>query len=221
MEEVIDLTEQPNWPALPPMLPPAAAAQPDTVDLTADTESDSEIDLVSSSEEEEVEETLAQRVKRRAGRRQAENPYSYQSLAQQQGAANREAVALRELLEVRDVPGMGRGLFARANLQRHQLHLTYFGRHYRSKTQVDAAFPNDENAYIMEHNGEYFDGEPVEQLAKYVNHSRRNRNLDFVESADNPMVQLELRRDVRAGEQLFADYGSDYPYEAHGFTRDS
>ena len=61
----------------------------------------------------------------------------------------------------------------------------------------------------------------MEQLAKYVNHSRRNRNLDFVESADNPMVQLELRRDVRAGEQLFADYGSDYPYEAHGFTRDS
>ena len=86
---------------------------------------------------------------------------------------------------------------------------------------MDAAFPNDENAYIMEHNGEYFDGEPVEQLAKYVNHSRRNRNLDFVESADNPMVQLELRRDVRAGEQLFTDYGSDYPYEAHGFIRDS
>ena len=44
--------------------------------------------------------------------------------------------------------------------------VTYFGRHYRSKTQVDAAFPNDKNAYIMEHNGEYFDGEPVEQLAK-------------------------------------------------------
>ena len=57
-----------------------------------------------------------------------------------------------------------------------------------------------------------------DQLAKYVNHSRRNRNLDFVSSADNPMVQLELRRDVRAGEQLFTDYGPKYPYI--GFSRD-
>ena len=34
-----------------------------------------------------------------------------------------------------------------------------------------------------------------------------------------PSVQLELIAPVRAGEQLFVDYGSSYAYSKHGFAR--
>jgi hypothetical protein len=182
--------------------------------------SDSEAEESESSEEEEEEAlTLAQRVKRRTGRAQTQNAYSYQSLEQQQHMANQETVALSDMVEVRDVPGMNRGLFAKANIQRGQLSISYFGRHYSSETQYDEAFPNDDGMYVMEHDGEYFDGEPVEQLGKYANHSRSKRNLDFV-LTDTPVVQLQLWRDVKADEQLLTDYGPAYPYEQHGFSRD-
>ena len=35
----------------------------------------------------------------------------------------------------------------------------------------------------------------------------------------NPYAQLELIAPVRAGEQLFVDYGPSYPYSAHRFAR--
>jgi hypothetical protein len=129
-------------------------------------------------------------------------------------------VELSDLLEVRAVPGMDRGLFAKTNIDRHQIIISYFGRHFSSETLYLQSFPNDDAAYVMTHEGEYFDGEPVEQLGKYVNHSRSKKNLDFVNSDINPYAQLELRRDVKAGEQLFTDYGPGYPYEEHGFSRD-
>ena len=59
----------------------------------------------------------------------------------------------------------------------------------------------------------------LEQLGKYVNHNRARRNLEFVDDEDSPFVQLRLTKAVRAGQELFTDYGDKYPYEAHGFTR--
>ena len=35
----------------------------------------------------------------------------------------------------------------------------------------------------------------------------------------NPYAQLELIAPVRAGQQLFADYGPNYAYNTHGFAR--
>ena len=72
----------------------------------------------------------------------------------------------------------------------------------------------------MQHRGEFFDATPIEQLGKYVNHSRRHRNLAFTDDEDSPFVMLELTKKVRAGQQLFTDYGPSYNYAAHGFTRD-
>ena len=71
----------------------------------------------------------------------------------------------------------------------------------------------------MELRGEYFDGEGIEQLAKYVNHNRAKRNLEFVDDDDSPFVQLRLTKRVKAGQELFTDYGPEYPYAAHKFTR--
>eukprot|EP01046_Picozoa_sp_COSAG06_P035879 COSAG06_NODE_3903_length_4790_cov_53.937527_5_plen_258_part_00 len=191
--EVIDLTNEPLPPALPPMLPAAAppallpaaappaaaAAQPEFVDLVSDSSSE---DLTPDSEEgasdeSSEEETLAQRIKRRTGRAHVQNAYSYQSLELQQQKANQETVELSDLLEVRTVPGMDRGLFAKTNIDRHQISISYFGRHFSSETLYLQSFPNDDAAYVMTHEGEYFDGEPVEQLGKYVNHSRSKKNL--------------------------------------------
>ena len=102
---------------------PAAAA---AIDLTADS---------SSSSEEEEEDTLAQRVKRRKGRAQ-EKQYagSYQDEGTQRQLAAEEMSRMGLLVEVRAVPGMGSGLFAKRNLAKGQLVLSYFGKHYASET---------------------------------------------------------------------------------------
>jgi hypothetical protein len=200
----IDLTDD------GPVGDPAAAA---AIDLTAD----------SSSEEEEEEDTLAQRVKRRKGREQRHQyAGAYQDEATQQQLATEEMSRMGLLVEVRAVPGMGQGhhgLFAVRNLAKGQLVLSYFGKHYASESLYDEAFPNDDGGYVMAHRGEYFDGEGIEQLGKYVNHNRARRNLEFVDDEDSPFVQLRLTKAVRAGQELFTDYGDKYPYEAHGFTR--
>ena len=190
---------------------PAAAA---AIDLTADSSSEEE------EEEEEEEDTLAQRVKRRKGRVQ-EKQYAgaYQNEGTQRQLAAEEMSRVGLLVEVRDVPGMGQGLFAKRDLAKGQLRLSYFGKHYASESLYDEAFPKDDGGYVMAHRGEYFDGEGIEQLAKYVNHNRKLRNLVFVDDEDSPYVQLRLTKAVKAGQQLFTDYGSKYPYEAHKFTR--
>ena len=176
--------------------------------------------LVFPTEEEEEEDTLAQRVKRRKGRVQ-EKQYAgaYQNEGTQRQLAAEEMSRVGLLVEVRDVPGMGQGLFAKRDLAKGQLRLSYFGKHYASESLYDEAFPKDDGGYVMAHRGEYFDGEGIEQLAKYVNHNRKLRNLVFVDDEDSPYVQLRLTKAVKAGQQLFTDYGSKYPYEAHKFTR--
>ena len=79
-------------------------------------------------------------------------------------------------------------------------------------------FPNDDAVNVMELEGEYFDGTPVDSLARRINH-RAPGNMEFVEDETNPYAQLELIEPVRAGEQLFVDYGPSYAYDEHGFAR--
>lgn len=43
--------------------------------------------------------------------------------------------------------------------------------------------------------------------------------MEFVENELIPYAQLELIVPVRAGEQLFVDYGPTYAYSAHRFAR--
>ena len=196
-----------------------------TIDLTADipaaaaaaAAAAAHVDLTYSSDEEE---TPAQRVKHRKGRKQSKpHAGAYQEEETQRRLAAEEMAAMQHLVELRDDPERGRGLFAKRDIGKNDLLLSYFGRHYASKSLYDEAFPLDDASYTMEHRGEYFDGEHMDQLARYVNHSRQHRNLVFVDDEDSPYVQLRLTRRVRQGEQLFTDYGPSYPYEAHGFER--
>jgi hypothetical protein len=57
-----------------------------------------------------------------------------------------------------------------------------------------------------------------DSLARRINH-RSPGNMEFVEDESSPYAQLELIEPVRAGEQLFVDYGPSYPYSAHRFAR--
>ena len=54
---------------------------------------------------------------------------------------------------------------------------------------------------------------------RYVNHSLKGKNSEFVD-LDMPFVQLVLTKRVRAGHQILLDYGKDYNYKAHKFTRE-
>jgi hypothetical protein len=67
--------------------------------------------------------------------------------------------------------------------------LSYFGRHYPGLSHYLKDYPQDDGAYTMQHRGEFFDATPIEQLGKYVNHSRRHRNLG-VPGRQQPIGQL-------------------------------
>ena len=51
-----------------------------------------------------------------------------------------------------------------------------------------------------------------------INH-RAPGNMEFVDDEINPYAQLQLIAPVRAGQQLFVDYGPSYAYSRHGFAR--
>eukprot|EP01044_Picomonas_judraskeda_P010476 COSAG03_NODE_1349_length_4278_cov_4.486001_5_plen_173_part_01 len=122
--------------------------------------------LVSSSSESDEEEPIARRVKRRTGRQQVSHfAGAYQDLATQQRLANEEASRLATVVEIRDAGPMGEGLFALRDLQPGELQLSYFGKHYAGESRYLDDFPNDDAVNVMELEGEYFDGTPVDSLA--------------------------------------------------------
>ena len=174
------------------------------------------INLASSSDEEEP---IARRVKRRTGRQQVSHfAGAYQDLATQQRLADEEKERLADIVEIRDAGPMGEGLFALQDLQPGELQLSYFGQHYAGESRYLDDFPNDDAMNVMELQGEYFDGTPIDSLARRVNH-RVPANMEFLDDDINPYAQLELIAPVRAGQQLFADYGPTYAYSTHGFAR--
>ena len=162
---------------------------------------------------------IARRVKQRTGRRRASHfAGSYQDLATQQHLAREEQVRLADTVEIRDAGAMGDGLFALRDLQPGELQLSYFGKHYASETQYLEDYPNDDGVNTLELRGEYFDGTPIDSLARRINH-RVPGNMEFVEDESSTYAQLELIKPVHAGEQLFVDYGPAYPYREHRFAR--
>lgn len=175
------------------------------------------LNLVSSSSDEE--EPIARRVKQRTGRQQVSHfEGAYQDLATQQRLADEEKARLAGTVEIRDAGAMGDGLFALRDLQPGELQLSYYGKHYAGESRYLDDYPDDDGVNTMALRGEYFDGTPIDSLARRINH-RVPGNMEFVEDESSTYVQLELIAPVRAGEQLFVDYGSSYAYSKHGFAR--
>ena len=122
------------------------------------------------------------------------------------------------MVEIRDAGTMGEGLYALQDLDVGELQLSYFGKHYAGESRYLDDFPNDDAANVMELQGEYFDGTPIDSLARRINH-RAPGNMEFVDDDITPYAQLQLIAPVRAGQQLFVDYGPSYAYSRHGFAR--
>ena len=108
--------------------------------------------------------SIAQRVKRRTGRQQVSHfAGAYQDLATQQRLADEEKQRLADIVEIRDAGPMGEGLFALQDLQPGELQLAYFGKHFSGEPRYLDDFPNDDAINLMELQGEYFDGTPIDR----------------------------------------------------------
>lgn len=135
------------------------------------------------------------------------------------------------MVEIRDslIPGAGKGLFAKYDLAAG----TYVGHYdgtYLSQAEIDALDDHttsylfllpecaDEPIYAgiagdLEH--------PISKVnfaPSTVNgHPTHLQNVDFIEQCDEPYEKLFTTRFVHAGEELYTDYGPDYPYDFMAF----
>jgi hypothetical protein len=109
----------------------------------------------------------------------------------------------------------GDGLFARVDLSPGQLHVHYWGQFYGAKSVLAGA----NSKYLMEDaRGDFFDGSAVGPgFAKFINHSATPNMIRVV--SDYPYLVFTNHSPVRAGDELFSDYGPNYNYKLHNFVR--
>lgn len=143
-------------------------------------------------------------------------------LVAQQELADGEIIEYQELLAIRPAYG-GSGLFAKRALKKGDVTLRYFGEIYASRREYSEALQTEERegGYLMETKHGFFDGDKIDQFAKYVNHrTNPSPHMKFVGTKDTTdYVRMELVKSVKAGEQIFADYGGGYDYRAMEFKR--
>jgi hypothetical protein len=109
----------------------------------------------------------------------------------------------------------GTGLFARVDLSPNQLHVHYWGAFHPARSVLAGA----NSKFLMEDvRGDFFDGAAIDHgYAKYINHSPTPNMIRVV--ADYPYLVFTNNKPVRAGDELFSDYGPHYSYQAHHFVR--
>jgi SET domain-containing protein len=64
-----------------------------------------------------------------------------------------------------------------------------------------------------------YDGSTVHGYMRYVNHASDSPNAEFYHTEDSPYDLLRLTRPIHANEEITADYGDAYPYQARGFSQ--
>jgi hypothetical protein len=201
-----------------------------------DDEHTSSSDSESTSSGSESDAPLrrsSRRAPRRIGihdSRTGETTRDYRDLTWQRSLALRERQRYADALEVRADAHGGQGLFAKRDLRKQDIILSYYGTHYGGESLFLRDYPLDDAMYGMvysDHFGEseYYDGATVDGLMRYVNHAYEHGragnkpNAMLYSSDDSPYVQLRLRRAIQAGEEITIDYGPKYPYAEHHFER--
>jgi hypothetical protein len=144
-------------------------------------------------------------------------------IAAQQEMADDEIITYKDMVSVREAGKLGRGLFAKKDINAGDLTLRYYGDIYNSREDAEKGriAKNHLPGYLFEARGDdgrpiFIDGGGVEQLARRVNH-RGEPDLQFIATkylTDFPT--LELVKDVKKDDQIFGDYGSDYDYKERG-----
>lgn len=113
------------------------------------------------------------------------------------------------------IVGAGDGLFALQSISTGH-RLPYTGE-LKSKSAIDDRYGDEDNTapYAMQlgDTNQYIDSALQRCTAAWTNHSERsNCKLDWDSESGNAF--LEVVRDVLQGDELFADYGSDYNFQA-------
>lgn len=112
-------------------------------------------------------------------------------------------------------PGMGRGLFATAEVPSGTYLFDYVGESL-SESEMFARYPDAKGRYIA-CIGEamYIDGadEQKSGMARWINHSQRRANVLWRKQRFGPgapAMHFYTLRDIAEGEELFFDYGDEY-----------
>ena len=126
---------------------------------------------------------------------------------------NEETMTVGKDVEIRE-NDMGKGLYALTDLPAFMIVARYRG------VLVDAddyAKDTSSGAYAMGlANGKVIDGEVPwrSNFVRYINHSKRKENCAaydaFDEDAIVAAVYIQTERPIKAGEELFFDYGDEY-----------
>lgn len=121
-------------------------------------------------------------------------------------------------------PGKGRGAFALRELPAEAYLARYTGRFYDRldawKAKLASGETSGDFCYLFEDGG-ILDAEDASRSGwpRFVNHSKRRKNCEFIEVAPEPIgpllpprtvVMLQATRWIAAGEELLVDYGDGY-----------
>lgn len=103
-------------------------------------------------------------------------------------------------------PDVGDGLFAVAPIKKGEFILEYIGNRIPTKLADESP-----SRYLFEINNRWtIDGEPLENTARYINHSCEPNVEAEIEKGH---INIYATRDIEAGEELTIDYGEEYVAE--------
>ena len=112
-------------------------------------------------------------------------------------------------------PGMGRGLFATAEIPSGTYLFDYVGE-CLNESEMFARYPDGKGRYVAcIGEAAYIDGadEQKSGLARWINHSQRRANVRWRKQRFGPgapAMHFYALRDIAEGEELFFDYGDAY-----------
>jgi SET domain-containing protein len=131
-------------------------------------------------------------------------------------------------LEIRDVPGKGRGVFAACDFRKNEIVCEYKGELLTEAEGVIRSAEYDQQAldrnidvfhegcymYWFAHDGNLFcldAGKDDGSFGRLINHSKRDANLRPQGGVFKPRIMFYAARAIQKGEELLYDYGEDDP----------
>jgi hypothetical protein len=131
------------------------------------------------------------------------------------------------MVEIRDslIPGAGKGLFAKTDIP-DETYIGFYDGRYLTDEEIDALddlhssylFLVPECAEEPVYTGIVGDlNHPISKVnyapAEINGKKTHLQNVEFHEQCEEPYEQLYTIRDVKAGEELYTDYGPEYDYD--------
>lgn len=119
------------------------------------------------------------------------------------------------------IPGAGNGVFARIDIPANEILGVYTGKFITEKEHVKLGEKNEWH-YVMgledcaaKYTNGYtlIDGRNSSPMAMINYAPKEFQNVRFNKLCKPPFVQIVSTRQIKAGEELYVDYGTDYIYD--------